>query len=151
MKLEHVALSVKSIERSIAFYRKFFDMEIERVIDCPPEMNLGAINGMPGASARIAHLRGNSIMLELFEYTFPEGKPIGKDAKQANHGFIHIGFSSDDIEKDLQKVKEYGLEILGGLVEFRPGVFVLYFYGPDREVIEFRQIKDFLEEDNAGQ
>ena len=150
MKLEHVALSVKNIEKSLSFYQGFFDMEIEREMDCLPEMNLGMINGMPGSSARIAHLKGDSIMLELFEYAFPAGKPISEDTKQADHGFIHIGFSSDNIEKDLERVKERGLEILGGPVEFRPGVFVLYFYGPDKEVIELRQIKDIREKDNAG-
>ena len=72
------------------------------------------------------------------EYKYPAGKPIRTGNKQADHGFIHLGFSSNGIQKDFKRVKERGLEILGGLLEFRPGVFVLYFYGPDREVIELR-------------
>ena len=142
--LEHIALSVQDLDRSTVFYCDFFNMRVERLIECPPEMNLGVINGMPGSSARIAHLQGNSIMLEIFEYQHPAGKPISTENKQADHGFIHLGFSSNDIQRDFKRVKEYGLEILGGPLEFRPDVFVLYFYGPDREVIELRQIRELV-------
>ena len=94
--LEHAALSVANLDRSIVFYRDVLGLEVVRILECSPEMGLGKIVGIPGARARIAHLQSGSNMLELFEYQIPRGRPLRKGNTQADHGFIHIGFKSDD-------------------------------------------------------
>lgn len=138
--IEHVALSVSDLDRSIAFYRENFDFEVRHVIDSPPEKRLGDIVGMPGASARIAHLYCGEFMLELFEYRDPRGRPEPADRTQADHGLIHIGFRSRDIHADVRRLRERGVAFFGDPVEYRPGVWVVYFHGPDREVLELRQL-----------
>lgn len=195
--LDHVALSVTNLERSIAFYCDLFGMQVVRIIECPPERGLGEVTGMPGCSARIAHLQprrrsegesGNHLanhsvdhsmdhsvnhparhpsneaseaeppapeastpeppapepqalvtMLELFEYEQPVGKKIGPDRKQADIGFTHIGFSTDDVRADYERLKAHGVRFVSKPIEFRPNVWLFYFYGPDGEVCELRQ------------
>lgn len=137
--MEHAALSVSHLERSIEFYSGILGMEHIRTVEATPEMGLGRIIGHPGASARIAHLASTSLMLELFEYSEPVGKPIPPDRSQADRGFIHIAFVSTDVPADAQMLAGRGVEFVGEPVEFRPGVWVLYFYGPDGEVCELRQ------------
>jgi catechol 2,3-dioxygenase-like lactoylglutathione lyase family enzyme len=137
--MEHAALSVSNLERSIDFYCGILGMEHLRTIDAAPEMGLGRIVGIPGAAARIAHLASRTMMLELFEYRDPTGRPIPADQKQADHGFIHVAFTSTDVRSDAQMLRSHAVDFVGEPVEFRPGVWVLYFYGPDREVIELRQ------------
>ncbi|MGC9342745.1 MAG: VOC family protein, partial [Bacteroidales bacterium] len=58
---------------------------------------------------------------------------------QADHGFIHAGFTSTDVRKDYKKMKLNGVEFISSPVEFRPGVWICYFRGPDGEVCEIRE------------
>ncbi len=137
--LEHTALSVSDLRRSIAFYRDVMGLELVRIIECPPEMRLGDVAGMPGCTARIAHLRSGSNMLELFEYQDPRGGEIPEGQKQADLGLIHLGFTSTDVRADYAKLKELGIKVFSEPIEFRPGVWIFYFFGPDGEVCELRQ------------
>lgn len=137
--LEHVALSVSNLERSIDFYCRVLGLEKIRIIECSREMKLGDIVGLPGCTARIAHLRSGEFMLELFEYINPRGRPIPGDFRQADNGYTHVGFTSTDVRADFKRLKEQGINFIGEPVEFRPGVWVVYFYGPEGEVCELRQ------------
>lgn len=138
--LEHVGLSVSDLERSIEFYTTHFEFEVRLVIDNEPHMGLGEIVGLPGAAARIAHLWSGGFMLELFEYRDPVGRPLSADRTQADKGISHIGFASTDCRGDKQRLEAAGVEFLSEPVEYRADVWVVYFYGPDREVLELREI-----------
>ena len=61
---------------------------------------------------------------------------------QADRGFTHLGFLCADIRADLDRLRQAGVDMVGELVEFRPEVWVQYFYGPDREVLELRQLPE---------
>ena len=137
--LDHAAISVADLDRSIAFYRDVLGLEVIRIIECPPERGLGRVVGMPGCAARIAHLQSGPVMLELFQYLEPEGRPLAPDHKQADRGLTHIGFTSTDARADYKRLKKLGVRTFGEPVEFRPGVWLFYFYGPDGEVCELRQ------------
>ena len=137
--VDHVALSVSNLERSIRFYQLVGGLEVQRVIEKSPGEKLGRVTGLPGARARIAHLSDGRIMLELFEYVSPSGRAIEPGRTQADYGFIHIGFRSDDTRADYRRLLEAGVSFIGEPTEFRPGVWICYFCGPDGEVCELRQ------------
>ncbi|MBN1837067.1 MAG: VOC family protein [Spirochaetales bacterium] len=138
--LEHVGLSVSNLERSIAFYQDLLGLKLLRVLECGEESRLDEVVAIPGCVARIAHLESEKAMLELFEYVQPRGEPIpGSRRRQADLGHIHAGFTSDDVRGDYARLKARGVEFLSEPVEFRPGVWIVYFYGPDGEVGELRQ------------
>ena len=139
ISISHVAVSVKSLERSLAFYRDVMGLEVVRILECPPEKRLGDVVGMPGCAARIAHLKIGNDMLELFEYLDPRGRPIPEDRRQADNGWIHIGFASSDARADYARLKENGVRFIGEPTEFRPNVWIVYFYGPDGEVCELKE------------
>ena len=138
-KIDHSALSVSDLDRSLAFYRDAIGFEVQRILECDPEMRLGDVNGMPGSVARIAHLTLGDTMLELFEYQQPRGREIPSDRNQADHGLVHLGLSSDDARADYLRLQQYGVKFFGEPIEFRPGVWIFYFYGPDGEVCELRE------------
>jgi catechol 2,3-dioxygenase-like lactoylglutathione lyase family enzyme len=137
--MEHVGLGVADLERSIAFYRDVLGFRLARVIECPPEMRLGDIVALPGCRARIAHMQTDTGMLELFEYADPRGRPVPPDRTQADAGFSHLGISSTDVRADYERLCAAGVRFLHAPVEFRPGVWIAYFSGPDGEVCEIRQ------------
>ena len=120
---DHAAVSVADLDRSIKFYCDLMGFEVIRIVECPPEMRLGDVAGMPGCTARIAHLQNGSNMLELFEYQDPRGKATDPDRKQADHGIIHLGFKSTDARKDYVRLLEYGVKVFGPPIEFRPDVW----------------------------
>jgi catechol 2,3-dioxygenase-like lactoylglutathione lyase family enzyme len=137
--IDHVALSVADLDRSLTFYRDLFGFEVIRILECGPEMRLGDVNGMPDSTARIAHLQLGTSMLELFEYQHPRGKAISSEHKQADHGFTHLGFTSSNARADYERLKKHGIKFFSEPIEFRPDVWIFYFYGPDGEVCEVRE------------
>ena len=109
-------------------------MELDIVDD-----RIAMVIGVKGVKCKIVHLQLGDAVLELFEYSSPEGKNIANKTNQYDYGFIHMGFEVNDFHTHIKQLKERGIKFLGEPVEFRPGVWVVYFYGPEGEVIEFRQ------------
>jgi catechol 2,3-dioxygenase-like lactoylglutathione lyase family enzyme len=139
-RLEHAALSVRDMERSLAFYRDLLGMRVIR--DLAPGLGgekLGTVVGLPGARARIVHLDLGGTMLELFQYLDPVGRALPAGHRQADAGFTHIGLSSDDARADYRRLRAAGVDFISEPVEFRTGVWIVYFRGPDGEVCELRQ------------
>jgi catechol 2,3-dioxygenase-like lactoylglutathione lyase family enzyme len=135
--LEHAALSVSDLDRSIAFYRDQLGLRLARVIEPDSGSKLGDIVGLPGCQARIAHLESEKGMLELFEYRKPRGSLRRRN--QADLGFSHVGFATADIHDEYDRLCQAGVSFLSAPVEFRPGAWVAYFRGPDGEIGELRQ------------
>jgi catechol 2,3-dioxygenase-like lactoylglutathione lyase family enzyme len=139
-RLEHAALSVSDMDRSLAFYRDLLGMTVIR--DLAPGLGgnkLGTVVGMPNCRARIVHLDLGGTMLELFQYVDPVGRALPTDHRQADIGFTHIGLSSNDVRADYARLKAEGVVFISEPVEFRAGVWIVYFRGPDGEVCELRQ------------
>ncbi|NQU40532.1 MAG: VOC family protein [Lentisphaerae bacterium] len=139
-RLEHAALSVSDMDRSLAFYRDLLGMTVIR--DLAPGLGgnkLGTVVGMPHCRARIVHLDLGGTMLELFQYVDPVGRALPTDHRQADIGFTHIGLSSNDVRADYGRLKAEGVAFISEPVEFRAGVWIVYFRGPDGEVCELRQ------------
>ena len=121
--LEHVALSVSDLDRSIVFYRDIIGLKLDRVFEYGPDSKLGDIVGMPCCTARIAHLTSKGQMLELIEYKNPKGRPVPDDARQADNGFIHISFYSTYIHKDYTRLSEIEIRFFSEPVPFRTFFF----------------------------
>ena len=138
--LGHVALGVSNMQRSLEFYRDLMGMEVIMELDASDE-RIGRVIGIPNAKCHIVHLKLGNAVLELFEYHNPFGKNKAKSMHQYDHGLTHIGFEVTDFHKHVEQLKKKNVEFLGEAVEFRPGVWIVYFEGPDGEVCELRQIE----------
>jgi catechol 2,3-dioxygenase-like lactoylglutathione lyase family enzyme len=94
--LLHTGLTVRDLDRSLAFYRDTLGMET--VFEQEKEGGyLAAIVGYPGAHVRMAHLAfpGDRHRLELFQYLEPE--PRGEPGEPRDVGITHVCLLVDDI------------------------------------------------------
>jgi catechol 2,3-dioxygenase-like lactoylglutathione lyase family enzyme len=147
-QMDHVAMSVKDMEKTIAFYRDVIG--IEKVYDREFEKPMARLLGIPRAHARIVHMKLGDFFLELFHYRTPEGREPAPDWLQSDHGLTHIGFMVEDFWGTYRHLTDHGVTFMGEPVEFRPGVYVAYFQGVEHEVCEIREIQP-MEEDKAFQ
>ena len=138
-RMDHVAVSVKDMEKVIAFYRDIIGME--KVFDRTFDEPMARLIGVEGTKVRIVHMKLNNSVIELFDYTYPQGREPRPDPLQSDYGLIHIGFLVEDFHATYQRLVDHGVRFLGDPVEIRPGVWVAYFYGAEHEVCEMREIK----------
>ena len=137
-RADHVALSVQDMEKAIDFYRDVIGME--KVFDRDFDAPMAKLINVDGAQVRIVHMRLGDSMIELFNYQHPRGRAPRHDRTQSDLGLTHIGFAVEDFWATYQHLLDHGVSFLGDPVEFRPGVFVAYFYGAEYEVCEIREI-----------
>ena len=137
IRMDHAAVCVSDMERSIAFYRDV--LGFERVFDRTFSDKMANILGVPAADARIVHMRLGTDMVELFDYRTPAA--ISREpAPQWAQGITHIGLRVQDFRTTYKALLGRGVRFMGEPAEIRPGVWVAYFYGPDGEVLEMREI-----------
>jgi len=139
-RVEHVGMTVKDMERAIAFYRDVIGAVV--VLDREFGDELGEVIGVAGTRARIVHMQLGDTMVELFDYRHPQGQERRADASPADQGLTHIGFTVEDFWRTYRHLVNHGVRFLGKPVEIRPGVFVAYFCGAEGEICEMKEIRE---------
>lgn len=138
-RMDHAALSVRNMERAIAFYHDVIGME--KTFDRTFDEAMARLIGIPGTRVRIVHMRLGESVVELFDYQYPRGREPETSRTQADYGMIHIGFMVKDFQATYRELLEKGVRFLGEPVEIRPNVWVAYFHGAEYEICEMREIK----------
>lgn len=138
VRADHIAMSVKDIERVIAFYRDVMGME--KVFDREYGETMARLIGVEGTQVRIVHMKLGDSIVELFDYRHPKGREPRPDRMQSDYGLTHIGFIVDDFWATYNHLVDCGVNFLADPVEVRPGVHVAYFHGAEYEVCEIREV-----------
>jgi catechol 2,3-dioxygenase-like lactoylglutathione lyase family enzyme len=149
--LLHFSLTVRDLDRSIAFYRDVLGMELIE-FDGPigrthlreeRDNYVAGVTGYEDAHLRIALLRMQGVVLELIEYLRPNGTPRVPGTHRA--GSPHVAFVVEDLRAawdELRRIREgWALEFISDgpvCVDSGPnhGGFALYFRDPDGVTIE---------------
>jgi catechol 2,3-dioxygenase-like lactoylglutathione lyase family enzyme len=137
--LFHVGLTVKNLERSIAFYRDVVGMkETEFRFDNAKSKEFDTLTNNPGAELKVAHLTLDSFMLQLIEYVAGGGTTL--DLHHNNVGSPHLCIYVPDVEAKLKEVRQRGdVVITSGLVQIAPNMRSFYTEDPDGVPVEFLQ------------
>jgi catechol 2,3-dioxygenase-like lactoylglutathione lyase family enzyme len=140
----HFSITCADADRSLAFYRDLFGMELvsDRVVE--PGGFVERVTGVPGARVRIVHLRGHGFNFELLEYQAPRG---AERARPPNHaGSAHLCFVADDLEAVYADLVSRGVvmrtqdgpqTVVGGPNDGGKG---LYLEDPDGNAVEVIQL-----------
>lgn len=137
MNLDHIAISVSDMKRSLEFYRDTLGLEVVKDTRICDE-SIGRVIGVPDAKCRIVHLKLGNAFIELFEYCQPQGQNVADTLNQYDHAIIHFAFGVDCFDEFILRLKRKGVEFVSEPVEFRPGVWCVYFRGPDGEMCAVR-------------
>ncbi|MGM0791288.1 MAG: VOC family protein [Bacillota bacterium] len=122
-RIDHVGVMVKNIEKSIEFYTNAVGMELK---------------------AEVPHSNG-FIKLAFLGFTGNEETELeliqGYNDHLPEEGTVHhFAVSTDDVEGEFTRLKELGIELIDQEITTLPnGYKYFFFYGPDREWIEFFQ------------
>ena len=108
-KAHHTGFTVRSIERSLSFYRDLLGLEL--VFQWNPQAPyISTLVGYPTVSLHGAILRipGSDVFLELLEYrNIPEASV---DMANGNIGNGHIAFNVDQLDPLYERLTEAGVK-----------------------------------------
>jgi catechol 2,3-dioxygenase-like lactoylglutathione lyase family enzyme len=130
--VHHVGVPVRSIERSLAWYRDLFGLE-PGFVALAEGPDLERTVQLEGARLRFAFLQLGGCRLELLEYE----SPIGEDftLRNCDVGAIHVCFEVEDIDGVYAALRAKGVEfsieparVQGGVLQ---GDRYCYFRDPD--------------------
>ena len=98
MKLDHVGIAVKSIDDTLAVYRKLMQFQEKRT-------------EVASQGAKVALIPAGGLTLELLEPTSKDSA-IGKFLAERGEGLHHIAFEVDDIEASMEEFKAKGFRFV---------------------------------------
>lgn len=135
--LDHVGVTVRDLEASLAFYERVLGILPECIFESAgPDMARGV--GVPDADARIAMLHVGNTRIELLEYRNPRGRDF--DGHNNDVGSPHVCLQVADIAAAYLELVEKGAlftsppaRIVGGPLD---GCSWCYFVDPDGVTLE---------------
>lgn len=142
MGVHHAGMTVRSLDRSLAWWKEMFDMEpaIEVRSTEPLAEEIQVAIGVPGAFLSYAFMPAGDTLIELLEYH----DPVGRDFALSNSdvGAMHVALRIDDVQAQYDKMVALGatfrhppIALEGDLV----GVVFAYAVDPDGLQVELWQ------------
>jgi glyoxylase I family protein len=137
--LNHVGLSVVSMDRSLDFYCRLLGLKLvsQRVFG---DERFDTILRLKGATGRVALLRAGTLQLELFEFSHPVPRPSGPDRPVCDHGITHISVEVEDIDYEYRRLCTAGVVFHCPPIEFKGIAKATYARDPDGNVLEVLQM-----------
>lgn len=108
VRFNHVGITVKNLERSVAFYRDMFDLEPGMVYQAAAGPELQQSLRLPEHTQRIALIPIDDVVIELIEFTPTRRSDF--DGRQDDTGYAYISFEVDDLEALYQRLSAKGVE-----------------------------------------
>jgi catechol 2,3-dioxygenase-like lactoylglutathione lyase family enzyme len=107
--VHHFSIACADADRSLAFYRDHFGLELVSDREVEPGGFVERVTGVAGARVRIVHLSGHGVNFELLEYREPRGDIRAREPSHA--GSAHLCFTTDDIEADTERLRGAGVRV----------------------------------------
>jgi catechol 2,3-dioxygenase-like lactoylglutathione lyase family enzyme len=137
-ELFHVGLTVKDLDRSLAFYRDVAGMTAGQPFDGQSK-EFDTLTNNSGARLRGVHLTAGPFMLQLLEYKAAGGGVL--DLHHNKIGSPHLSFYVPDVEAKYAELKRRGdVTITSELVQIARNMRSFYTEDPDGVPVEFLQI-----------
>lgn len=161
-KIHHTGITVTNYGRSLKFYRDTLGLQVVTEIEFDRSPSAQTIHALKNERFRLSFLAvpedlGGG-MIELFYFLSPKGVKARRRHRVCDHGWTHICFLTNDIDKQYKQLKAKGVKFTtppiqvqttGIRVPRRPKtemaptmgqVRATYFYDPDGLILEMIQL-----------
>ena len=127
-KIDHVAFCVSDLDRAIDFYSEKLQFKLlSKTVDREHHEAFAFLE-----------LEGGN--LELLQQLDEQGQPLQKASRNVEKPYCpHMALASDDLDKEVARLKQHGIPIIEGPLEIPHSVRWLYFCDPDNNVLEYVQ------------
>lgn len=150
-RVAHVAISTPDLARAVAFWQQV-GFSVIREWSWPAGVDrINTTLGLADSAADAALLRLDGFELELFEFSVPQ-EPPRTDLRPSQPGYTHIALEVSDLDAELARLSEAGLQRWTDPVRTPGGRRVVYVRDPDGnlvELVERQTIPDGSEVDEA--
>lgn len=128
-ELFHIGVTVKNLERSIAFSRDIVEMQADEYPEVQSEA-FDRLTNNPGAPLKVIDMKADPVLLQLIEYVAAGGPTL--DLHHNNAGSPHISLYVAAVEdKDRQRKSRGDVTITSDIVQIAPNMRSFYTEDPD--------------------
>ncbi|MEI5908958.1 VOC family protein [Bacillus spongiae] len=113
MKVHHIGIMVNNLEASHSFYREHFGFKVKQLLQFLEE--------------DILFIQREEVVLELIK---------GSMAKNTHHFCLEV----DCVEKWMKRLNNHNLQPIEGPYDLNNGWKVVFYEGPDDEIIELLEV-----------
>jgi catechol 2,3-dioxygenase-like lactoylglutathione lyase family enzyme len=137
----HIGISVRDLDRSIAFYRDLLglDLLVQPFPFAGPMFS--QVMGVDGAEGRMCVMRKESLQLELFEFARPGPATKNHNYSVADHGLTHFGIDVEDIDATYDRLAAAGVRFHCPVQTFPGGMRATYGRDMDGNVFELLEMR----------
>lgn len=123
LSLDHVAITVRDMDRAVAFYRDVLGFEV-----------LGQLVLNDG-TFKLVYLQAGAGRIELFAFA-EEGRAVDPSLRNEDLGFKHVAFQIDDVDAVAARLQEHGVAFTVAPTDAPGGVRLAFFHDPDGNLLE---------------
>lgn len=139
--IHHIALSIKDMDRSLAFYRDLLGLEVAMDKSWENAGETGdKILRVKGTAARQVMLKCGDVMVELFQFNRPEPAPMAEDRPVIDRGITHLCFDVKDVDAEYERLSKAGVIFHCEPQNLGSNCRTTYGRDPDGNVVEFQEL-----------
>ncbi len=139
--VNHIGLSVVDLDRSVAFYRDSFGMEVLG-LDSFEGSSYERILALSGVVGKTAMLRRGNMQLELFEFQRPTPQHSDPNRPVNDHGITHFCIEVEDVDAVYARLSASGTRFHCPPLDFDGIARATYGRDPDGNVFELLQLSE---------
>jgi catechol 2,3-dioxygenase-like lactoylglutathione lyase family enzyme len=135
LRMDNVGIVVDDLQAAIAFFVELgLELEGEMTVEGQWVDRIVALDGVRNDIAMLRTPDGHS-RLELMKFQTPPATTVEQNAPVNTLGIRRIMFAVDDIEDVIARLRAYGAELVGEVVQYEDQYLLCYVRGPEGIIV----------------